>query len=204
MNIISKLLFLLSCFFCNGQTYTFDVMTNYKINKDAYNGDIVNFGNTKNASYTMQLFNKNGILTATIYDSKNEKMHHFNVAEKFKNLSNQLTFIYEYSYDYDYSFIENYHTFRIIFFKTDNDSILKMKYFKRKKDIQVYDEFTLYVNKNEKNLFPMFQFAYLHGPKFKKAEVPYNFLVKSVQIGNKIVCKLLDKQNVDLTIEVPQ
>lgn len=161
----SILFFLLSSFLVNGQTYDFNILTTYSVNRTDDNKIERNvFSNKLNNSYFLELSRYNNKSKARLIDLISQKIHNFEVVEtENKNNVKKYNFNYIDSQDqftyvtvpivyYDYKIIESdsvYKEIELTFYKN-----------KRKKKISSVHELKLRIN--DFNLFPTFRFSCFH------------------------------------------
>lgn len=159
------IIFLLSSFLVNGQTYDFNILTTYSVNREDNNKIERNvFSNKKNNNYFLELSLYNNKTKARIFDLESHKVHNFEVLEtENSNKEKQYDFNYIDSQDQStyVNFPEVYYDYKII----ESDSIYKkieLTFYTNKRKKKVSSVLELKLKINEFNLFPVFRFSCLH------------------------------------------
>lgn len=94
------LLFILFSSFCFAQTYQFNFLTKYSAtnDKNTFSRDCINYFNTEDFSYSLNLNKAEKYFVANLYDKSRNFIHRFSVVESKVNGEVQFQFKYEFSF----------------------------------------------------------------------------------------------------------
>ena len=186
---------------CYGQkSYRFNKIVNYTFyNTTRQNQERTDLFNSKDYSYHMQIYYQNDSLKSSIFDSKNNQIHYFNLDD-----SDSLKFYYlntynfkKQSHDYTYDFAD--------LKSLKNNKEISLTIFNSNKKIAKYK---LEIQESNQNFFTIFNLTAMEPFHVMKIKPPSNFTVikaKGINISRyRIKYELNSIENMDLEIKLPE
>lgn len=183
-----------------GQNYTFN-----KIVKSSYtthlfpNQEKTDLFNSEDDSYHMQIYNRNDSLVSRIFDTKENKIHHFYIDKSdslkvyFMGTKNKIE--NETDNKFEFSEIKEKNGIKEITFKILNNKDKKIAKYK------------FVIKETDKNYFSFFKLTSLETQLFRKINTPLNFIVleaKGTNISGRFVkYKLETIEDINLNITIP-
>jgi hypothetical protein len=161
---------------------------------------MTNLFNTEDATYHMQIYNRNDSLISRIFDTKENQVHYFNIDKsdslklKFIKTQNSKKFVKDYKFEF--SEIKKKKDFKEVIFKIYNS---------RNKRIARY---RLKIKETEKNLFSIFKLSALETLLFTDIIPSTNFLILEAKgtntNGRYVEYKIDSIEDINLNVEIPE
>lgn len=185
----------LTCGFSSAQTYIFDTLFESTLESSWSPKKTTNdFFSSNDQSFYLRFYNFSGVLTARIYDRKNNTIHFFDVKK-----SDSYEFFYVNTFKHD----EIDPKYRYEFSKLNSTSTPKtiiLNIFKKSKSIA---KFKLDIEESNENLFPNFNLSFSEPLSHLKIEAPFNLKVLRAQaFHNSLDYKITTIKDLDEKLEI--
>lgn len=192
MRKITVFTFLIVSFLTSAQSYDFTTLTKYKTVFEGNEREDVTYSNLKNDTYFLKIFKETNILTARLYDLKNNTVHNFGVIEHI--VKNEINFEFKYKNSINLTIDKNRFTGYEYEFKTIHTDSLSaeiiLNIYKNSGRKTAVLTLNLVTTKKPENQFHLFQFSCLHPFEFENIKTNDPFLVinaKGKTLNNKSI-----------------